>query len=113
MPGNILDLDTLNELKEIMEDEFDELIETFVLDGQEQINHLRTAIDAQIVADVRRIAHTLKGSSANLGAHLLSDACKVLEHNAADDRLGEADASFENIKNEYEAVKIALKESFS
>ncbi|MCU7835519.1 MAG: Hpt domain-containing protein [gamma proteobacterium symbiont of Taylorina sp.] len=112
MSANILDLDILNELKEIMEDDFDELIETFILDGQAQLDNLRTATDAQLAADIRSIAHTLKGSSANLGANALSGVCKDLEHNVAVDNLDEIDESFEKIKNEYEAVKMALKENF-
>ena len=112
MSIEIIDLDVLNELKEIMEDDFDELIETFIDDGQKQVDDLRVAIDASIAPDVRRIAHTLKGSSANLGANALSETCKVLEHDAAEDNLSDANNQYEKIKSAYEAVKASLAENF-
>ncbi len=112
MSSEIIDLDVLNELKEIMEDDFDELIETFIADGQKQLDALRVAIDASIVPDIRRIAHTLKGSSANLGANALSETCKVLEHDAAEDNLGDVNKQYEKIRNAYEAVKGFLSREF-
>lgn len=113
MSSEIIDLDILNELKEIMEDDFDELIETFIDDGQKQVDDLRVAIDASIAPDIRRIAHTLKGSSANLGANALSETCKVLEHDAAEDNLSDANNQYEKIKSAYEAVKASLADNFS
>jgi len=112
MSVNVIDMDTLNELKEIMEDDFDDLINTFIADGQDQLDNLQSAIADSVTADIRRIAHTLKGSSANLGAHALSESCKVLEHNAAEENLTEADMQFSTIKSEYELVKSALHENF-
>ena len=112
MSSEIIDLDVLNELKEIMEDDFDELIEIFIVDGQKQLDDLASALDASTVLDIRRIAHTLKGSSANLGANALSEECKVLEHNAAEDNLNGANEQYEKIKSAYEAVKASLAENF-
>ena len=112
MPGNSIDLDTLNELKEIMGDDFDELISTFISDGKIQIDNLKHAIDSSSAFEVRRIAHTLKGSCANLGAHTMSEICNILELNATDNMPGEANELFEKIKTEYEQVKKALEENF-
>ena len=107
-----IDLDTLNELKEIMEDDFDELISIFISDGEAQIEQLRLAINALNTSDVRRIAHTLKGSSANLGVTDLSESCRVLEHEAAENSLIKADELLENIISEFDSAKIILEEKF-
>ena len=112
MSDEVIDLSVLIELKEIMEDDFSELIETFIMDGQEQLNNLRLAIDESNSVDVRRIAHTLKGSCANLGATALSEACMTLEHNAADDNLSGADEQYDQINKEYLRLKTALNENF-
>ncbi|MDX2507146.1 MAG: Hpt domain-containing protein [Gammaproteobacteria bacterium] len=112
MPSNSIDFNTLNELKEIMGDDFDELISTFISDGKIQLDKLKLAIDSTSASEIRRIAHTLKGSCANLGAHPLSEICNKLERNATDNKLGEAKDLFEKIKTEYEQVKKALEEKF-
>ena len=112
MSGHSIDYAALNELKEIMEDDFDELITTFISDGHSLIKNLQVAIDLSIVPDIRRIAHTLKGSSANFGAHPLSQACNALELNASDNTLDDANDLLEKIKTEFESVKSELKEKF-
>lgn len=110
MSDNSIDLTTLNELKEIMADDFSELITIFISDSQIQLDDLTTAITASNAQDIRRIAHTLKGSSANLGIEHLSAMCKELEHNAAQSKLNDADDLLKLITNEYNDVKNMLKE---
>ena len=105
-----IDLSALQELKEIMEDEFDELISVFISDGENQIETLRQAIDTSSSADIRRIAHTLKGSSSNLGITGLSELCKMLEYQAAEGQLGNAFELLDKIISEYETVKKTLED---
>ncbi len=105
-----IDLDILNELKEIMGDDFEELISIFISDGQTQIDALRNAISSSETEDVRRIAHTLKGSSANLGINTLSQSCLVLEHKAAEGSLDDANEDLEIIISNYNAAKKTLEE---
>jgi histidine phosphotransfer protein HptB len=112
MSTNSINLETLNELKEIMEDEFEELVSVFVSDSLSQINELSNAINSSSASDIRRIAHTLKGSSSNFRAQPLSEICKVLELNAVDNKLDDVNEILEKIITEYEAVKAALKENY-
>jgi HPt (histidine-containing phosphotransfer) domain-containing protein len=108
----IIDIDVLNELKEIMEDDFDELISIFISDGQVQIDNLKKAIDSSNVDDARRIAHTLKGSSANLGVLDLSETCKQLEHKAAEGSLENANELLEKIISFFNETKKILENNF-
>ena len=110
MSSNSIDLDTLNELKEIMEDEFTELVTVFISDGIKQINDLRQAIAVSDDKLIRRIAHTIKGSSSNLGINGLSELSKTLEYKAADNQLNDAEDLLQKINDEYEAVKKTLEE---
>ena len=48
---------------------------------------MRAALAAGDAEDLRRAAHTLKGSSASLGANDLADACRDVETAARDGRL--------------------------
>ncbi|WP_198264846.1 Hpt domain-containing protein [sulfur-oxidizing endosymbiont of Gigantopelta aegis] len=107
-----VDLNTLNELKELMEDDFDELITVFIADGQTQIDKLKTAIDTFNIEETRRIAHTLKGSSANLGVNVLSESCRVLEHKASEGSLEDAINDLEKIISDYDVAKKVLKDNF-
>jgi len=108
----IINLDTLNELKQIMADDFDELISIFISDSQIQVDNLRHAINSGNIDDTRRIAHTLKGSSANLGLTILSESCRLLEHKAAESSLENADEILAQIISDYEAAKKTLEENF-
>lgn len=109
MSSNSIDFDTLNELKEIMEDDFNILVSVFISDGKNQIDALKLAINSSNAEDIRRITHTLKGSSLNLGVQHLSELCKILEHNAAENKLDDANELVQKIVTEYEEVKLALE----
>lgn len=107
-----INLEILNELKDIMEDDFDELISLFISDGQAQIDKLKNAIASSKTIDVRQIAHTLKGSSANIGMFDLSESCQALEDKAADALFEGADESLEKIINDFNEVKKTLENNF-
>ena len=51
----------------------------FVASGEKLLDTLRQAHARGDSAGVGRVAHTLKGSAANLGAFHLADACRRLE----------------------------------
>jgi histidine phosphotransfer protein HptB len=82
-----LDVSTLDELKMVLEDDFDELINTFVCDCNDQIDGIMEAVSKNDADLIRRAAHSFKGSSGNIGALFLSEKCKNLEDSARDGRL--------------------------
>ena len=75
-----LDKDQLAELKEVLEDEFNVLINTYLTDAQLRLQLIEQWISAQNYEQVRLAAHSLKGASANVGAVPLSHLCEKLEH---------------------------------
>ena len=74
-----LDTAQLIELKEIMEDAFDDLVSTYLDDSSEKLTKLEAAITAQDTQEVSSLAHSLKGSSSNICASGLAEKFKVLE----------------------------------
>lgn len=76
---SLLDDDTIAELRDIMEDDFDDLVRTFLDDLPGQL----TAIDAaasQAAAEVLyRSAHKLKSGSGSIGAPRLAEIARQLE----------------------------------
>ncbi len=57
-----------------------ELVELYVKSAPVAIQNMKKYLHDQMWKDLTREAHTLKSSSANLGAVPMSDACKNLEY---------------------------------
>jgi HPt (histidine-containing phosphotransfer) domain-containing protein len=106
----IINEDVLNDLKEIMEDDFNELISIFISDGVEQIKELDTAVHLKNHADIKRIAHTLKGSCANIGAFKLSETCKQLEYILAENSLAGVIELQKKIALEFDETRKCLED---
>ena len=77
-----VDGQVLATLREVMEDEFALLLDTFLTDSDERLRLLR---QAEVVGDavaMRMAAHSFKGSCSNMGAHDLAELCRQLEARA-------------------------------
>ena len=74
-----MDLAALAENLGLEEDEFAELMDLFVETGRVQISELRDAENAGDAEEIRRIAHSLKGASGNLGFMEISQLSKKIE----------------------------------
>ncbi len=59
-----------------------ELLELFLSDTRTHLTDLETALQQQDTEQVRRLAHHLKGSSANVGIMSFSDIAATLETEA-------------------------------
>ena len=105
-----LDYDAIKTLKEIMEDDFFLLIDTFFQDSDTRILTLRTLLHSTDSDAIRRAAHSFKGSCSNLGALYLADLCGALEHKAVAGNLNEINVDLGVIEEEYALVKKMLLE---
>jgi CheY-like chemotaxis protein len=76
------------------------------------IDALEQAVQNGGFEDISKTAHSLKSSSANLGAMALAGLCKELEIAGKKQELGEAKRLLENIKMEYDAVRKTLSDAF-
>jgi HPt (histidine-containing phosphotransfer) domain-containing protein len=105
MDSAILDPGAFDQLLDITGGELefvDELIDTYIEDGEAQLGAMRIAAAAGDVGAIVRPAHSLKSSSANVGAKALETLCRSLEADAgsgalpdAAGRVAEAAAAFE------------------
>lgn len=80
--NDIVNEELLNELKLIMEDEFSDLMQTFLVESERQFLSAKSAWDGGDFASLRLLAHSLKGSCANVGAEQLQHTCALLEDEA-------------------------------
>jgi len=71
--------EVLEQLKDIMEEDFTLLIDTFVSDTQQRLIVMEIAIGQGDGPGLRSNAHSIKGSSSNLGAEAMSASCAKLE----------------------------------
>jgi len=77
-----LDKDRVRELKELTADDpalLDELIDLFLTDTPTLIDQMRRTTEDEDSPTLRRAAHTLKGSSGQMGALRIQDICSTIE----------------------------------
>lgn len=79
---NYLNNTIVSELKLIMEDDINFLFSAYIEDCTVQLVDLARSISEHDSDKTRRIAHSLKGSSRNVGASVFSDFCERLEKDA-------------------------------
>lgn len=85
----VLDLSVIAELRSATgdDDEFiADLIATYVGEGSEHVRAMADAITAGDVPGLVRPAHTLKSSSASIGALRLAAICRGIEEGGRDGR---------------------------
>lgn len=104
-----LDYDVINALKDVMEDDFPFLIETYFQDSGARIIALRSAAQINDADAIRRAAHSFKGSCSNLGAIRLAALCSTLERNGLQENLLSLDADVNSIEEEFTLVKKLLQ----
>lgn len=100
-----LDTNALSELKEIMEDEFSTLIDTYLNDSLWRIDLLKKASVQVDFDDISKTAHSFKGSSINIGAIYLAELCRQLEDDAKLGNLSHINELLDKINKEFEQVK--------
>ena len=105
-----IDTAALDSLREAMGEGFAELIPTYLESTQCLLDEL---VKAQADGDLdtaQRLAHSLKSSSANLGAMTLSDMGRELESRIREQRKADPDARIDAMQHEFERVRQALAE---
>lgn len=87
-----------------------ELIDAYLADSAEQVGAIEAAVTAGDAAAIVRPAHTLKSSSATLGAARIASAARALEVAGRSGALDEAARdTARTIRLEWEAATAALR----
>ncbi len=107
-----LDYAALNELREDTGEAFGRMIKVFVEDLPAHIRAIEDAVAANDAAALTQAAHSLKGSSGNLGAQGLSRTCARLESSGRQGVAQGLGPMIQQLRSESErAVKALLKET--
>jgi HPt (histidine-containing phosphotransfer) domain-containing protein len=108
-PDGTLDARVIENLREIGGQEMiSELAEMFLDDARSAIDTLKEAVEGGDARTVRRAAHTLKGSSGNMGAGGMARVCARLEEVGAANDLVDAPGLLARLEEEFDRVYPAL-----
>ena len=84
------------------------VVNAYIGDTPQQFAALRTAIAGRDTGAVRKVAHTLKSSSANVGAELLAQMCKDMELLGRNNITEGAAGILDDMELEFQAVRHSL-----
>jgi HPt (histidine-containing phosphotransfer) domain-containing protein len=105
----VLDHEILEELRAMLGGDLDHLIDVFLADTPRLIGTLEQAATGPDYEALRDAAHSLKSSSANLGAMSLSAAAKRVELGARERLLERPAVAVALVANEFNRARAALK----
>jgi len=82
------------------------LMEVFLEGAQENMQELKIAIDTKSMDGIRRAAHAIKGSAANLTLMNIADIAKDIEENAKKSNTSDYAKKYEELKTLVENISV-------
>jgi signal transduction histidine kinase/CheY-like chemotaxis protein/HPt (histidine-containing phosphotransfer) domain-containing protein len=109
-----IDPDVFAKLRDLQDEEenadfLSNLIILFAENTRERLAELRDALNRNDASSCQQIAHSLRGSSAGIGANHLAALCARLERQSLADAFAEAHLTLKDIEQEFAAVLTALQ----
>ena len=113
-----LDDKAILELQEMIGEEdfpevFSDLIETYLNDSPNLIDNLIIGAQEKSLKQIQINAHSLKSTSATLGAIEFSEVCRQIEVFCIEEKLHEACSLIPTLKEEYQQVEFLLNEQLA
>ncbi len=112
LDSSVIDPQSIENLRDLNPDDGDEFLREitaiFLDDTPQRIAELERSLAAGDNATFIRAAHSIKGSSANLGALILRTAAGTLEHESKVNGLASVGPLLEAVKTEFGRAHVAL-----
>jgi signal transduction histidine kinase/CheY-like chemotaxis protein len=108
MEESVLDKGVLGELFDIMEKEAIQLLQEYLRNAHELLKNIESAIRNNDITMLTLPAHTLKSSSANVGAMQVSAIAKQLEIIGREKNFNEATVYWKSMQIAYAQAELAL-----
>ena len=102
----ILNQEIISEAKDMMKDKFDKMVEYFLEDSITYVNQVEEEFNNNNAEGVVPPSHTLKSSSKQMGAMLLSEISADIELTSRE--IVKGNGSLEDIKDKITVLKDAL-----
>ncbi len=111
---SVLDTEELTELYDIIgADGLGELVEIFAEEQPHQLEAIRTGVATQDAPGIRSATHLYKGSAAGVCAQRVTKLASILEHEARESRLDNAEELFNSLYTESVTALNALQDFLS
>lgn len=104
-----VDIDNLNMLKDLIGDDLKEILQAYLDTAPDLLIKIDQAVNLSDAEALRLHSHSLKGSSANIGANDLSAHCAELEMMAKNNSLSNAANKAAEIKSNNAVVSEFLQ----
>jgi CheY-like chemotaxis protein len=109
---DVINRGALDNIRALSHDRGDALVQkviaAYVDDTPKHLQTLRRAIAGMDAGSVRKVAHSLKSSSANVGAETLAQLCKEMEHLGRTETTDGAAIILTDMEQEFQAVRHSL-----
>jgi signal transduction histidine kinase/CheY-like chemotaxis protein/HPt (histidine-containing phosphotransfer) domain-containing protein len=106
--GGSVDLVELSALNDDDDEQTTILVELYLATSVTQLQQMTESVAARNLLQVRRLCHTLKGSSITLGAHRLAACCHALEAEPTEDAGADPAQQLRDIEEEFDRVRQTL-----
>ncbi len=106
--GEPLDREVFDKLREILGPALQQSIAPFLEDTPSYLDQLERAVEMDDADTARAMAHSIKGSSGNLGAMTLSHLAKDAEELAIERRVADIRPLLERLRHAFDAVAALL-----
>ena len=106
---NTVDTTSLEMLKEIIGDDLKEILLRFIETSVETLQQIKQALKDNNADNLQLHAHTLKGSSANIGATILPELSFKLEKKGIEGIAQDLDTEIVNVELELDNVNDFIK----
>lgn len=103
-----LDMELVGELRDIMAEGFTALIASYERDSGQRLGAMQQALFSDDRGSLRQLAHSLKGSSSNLGALEVTELCIALERGVADASKAELGTLLDSLSEAHARAVTAL-----
>ncbi len=108
--GAAIDLNVVRDLMDLMGSDFRDLVQVYLEDTPKNLSALERAAKTNDIDALVAPAHSMKSTSANLGALLLADMAKRIEQGARSGDIGEPLLLVAQLQNEFQRVSTQLKQ---
>ena len=110
--AEVIDLSVLDSFRDLQQEGspslIEELVDLYLTDAETRLSDLQTALNQQDIAAAERVAHSLKGSSNNLGVRRMAALCAELESQLRRQSIAGAEATLVQLQSEFERVRLVL-----
>ena len=106
----IINDEQFDDMRELLEEDFVDLIQAFFTDSHERIVKLRRAQQEEDNANGYELAHALKGASANLGATQLTRLSSQLQEACRERLIGDQAGLVEDVAVALQRVEQEIKQ---